>query len=355
MSKEQIRRLLVETSSRLFADAADNEVQEAVESNRFPEDLWNAIEDNGLGDSLLPESAGGSGFDLPDALAPLRVAGAFALPVPLLETMLGRRLLSDVGLSVPDGPLALAFCETCPTVKAEADNDVISLAGRIDVPWPNTVDSLVVVKKTAGDALIGRLQLKSDLDAGFNMAGEPMRAIQLDDWTVDARRSNLWPGDRALCVAAAGRTQMLAGAMDRVLDLSIEHAQGREQFGRPIAKFQAVQHLIAQLAAEVAAVGVAAESASEALVNVDCELEVGAAKARASEAAEKVARIGHQVHAALGYTREHVLHRFTRRLWMWRDAEGDEVFWQERVGRAVLAGGGDRLWPLLCEERLVET
>ncbi|MEM9407975.1 MAG: acyl-CoA dehydrogenase [Acidobacteriota bacterium] len=347
MDQEQIRRLLVETASRLFADGPENEVQEGVEQSRFPQELWDAIEDNGLGDALLPESAGGSGFDYPNALAPLRVAGAFALPVPLMETMVGRRLLHDVGISAPEGPLGLVFVDTCPTVRCTRNGSLLSLDGRLRVAWANDIDSLVVVKATSMEALVGRMKLKRGGDGGFNMAGEPCRDLELNDVTIDGHESNLWRHERPLWLGAAARTQMIAGALDRVLDLSIEHAQGREQFGRAIAKFQAVQHLVAQMASEVAAVGVAAESAAHALTRHDGGLEVAAAKARASEAAENVARLAHQVHAAIGYTREHVLHRFTRRLWLWRDAEGDELFWQERVGRAVLAGGGDEVWPLL--------
>ncbi len=349
MSKEQIRRLLIETAGRLFAEAAEPEVQEAVENGRFPDDLWASLEENGLVDALLPESVGGSGFDFCDALSPLRVAGAFALPVPLLETMVGRRLLADVGLSIPEGPLGLVFCDTRRRLKTELDAGVLSLTGSVTIPWPNEINSFVVVDLRAEDALVGRMPVRRDNDGGRNMCGEPVRRLELDDSTLEVRSSNMWPGDRALWVAAAGRTQMIAGAMDRVLDLSIEHAQGREQFGRPIAKFQAVQHLVAQMAAEVAAVGVAADSAAEALEKPEPGLEVGAAKARASESAEKVAKIAHQIHAALGYTREHTLHRFTRRLWHWRDLDGDELFWQERVGRRLVAEGGDQLWPLLSQ------
>lgn len=347
MDHQQIRRLLIENAARLFADAPDAEVQEGVEQSRFPQDLWNAIEDNGLGDALLPESAGGSGFDFPDALSPLRVAGAFALPLPLMETMLARRFLHDVGISAPEGPLALVFVDTSPTLQCQRKGSLLSLDGRLRLAWANDVDSLVVVKATRKETLVGRMKLKRGGDGGFNMAGEPCRDLELDDVTLDGRSSDFWTGESALWLGAAARTQMIAGALDRVLDLSIEHAQGREQFGRAIAKFQAVQHLVAQMASEVAAVGVAAESAAHALTRDDGGLEVGAAKARASEAADKVARLAHQVHAAIGYTREHVLHRFTRRLWLWRDLEGDELFWQERVGRAVLAGGGEEVWPLL--------
>ena len=71
------------------------------------------------------------------------------------------------------------------------------------------------------------------------------------------------------------------------------------------------------------------------------------AKARIGEAAGKGAEIAHQIHAAMGYTREHNLHFSSRRLWAWRDEFGNESFWQMRLGRMVAKQGADALWPML--------
>ena len=76
-------------------------------------------------------------------------------------------------------------------------------------------------------------------------------------------------------------------------------------------------------------------------------LLAAAAKARCGEAAGRVATICHQVHGAIGYTREHHLHRATRRLWRGRDAFGGERYWQEKLGAAALTARGEGLWPLL--------
>ena len=70
-------------------------------------------------------------------------------------------------------------------------------------------------------------------------------------------------------------------------------------------------------------------------------------RARAGEAAGKVAEVCHQVHGAMGFTQEHPLHFATRRLWSWRDEFGHETFWQERIGRLVCEPGGEALWPRL--------
>ncbi|MFB9385262.1 acyl-CoA dehydrogenase family protein [Pseudonocardia petroleophila] len=74
---------------------------------------------------------------------------------------------------------------------------------------------------------------------------------------------------------------------------------------------------------------------------------MAAAKARTGEAAGEVARIAHQVHGAIGFTREHDLRLLTTRLWAWRDEDGSDARWQAELGATVLAAGPDALWPLV--------
>jgi acyl-CoA dehydrogenase len=119
------------------------------------------------------------------------------------------------------------------------------------------------------------------------------------------------------------------------------------QFGRPIGKFQAVQHMLALLAGHAAAAGAAADAAIDAGAIRPSEFAVAVAKARIGEAAGKGAEIAHQIHAAMGYTREHNLHFVSRRLWAWRDEFGNETHWQMRLGRLVARQGADALWPML--------
>jgi acyl-CoA dehydrogenase len=143
------------------------------------------------------------------------------------------------------------------------------------------------------------------------------------------------------------RAQQMVGAMERCLDYAIAYAMERQQFGRPIAKFQAIQHMLADAAGQFAAASASADLAADAVAQADFEFAVAIAKARVGEAAGKVAEICHQVHGAMGFTQEHPLHFATRRLWSWRDEFGHEAFWQQRIGTLVCAGGGDALWQRL--------
>ena len=145
------------------------------------------------------------------------------------------------------------------------------------------------------------------------------------------------------CLMAA----QMAGALQRVMEMTLQYANDRVQFGRPIGKFQAVQHMLAVLAGHVAASAAAVDAAIEASENEPSDFAVAVAKSRAGEAAGKGAEIAHQVHGAMGFTREHNLHHLTRRLWSWRDEFGNETHWQTRIGEMALKQGANMLWPFL--------
>ena len=126
----------------------------------------------------------------------------------------------------------------------------------------------------------------------------------------------------------------------------------RSAFERPIAKFQAVQHNLARLAGEYAAANAAANSAAYALSEEGTPddalfVEVASAKIRVGQAAHEGGMIAHQVHGAIGFTMEHILHRYSHRLWSWRNDYGDENAWASRLGATFAAEGADAMWPML--------
>jgi acyl-CoA dehydrogenase len=142
----------------------------------------------------------------------------------------------------------------------------------------------------------------------------------------------------------------MVGALDRALELSVSHAKTRVQFGRPIARFQAVQQELARLADEVAAAAATALSAAGEVERGGGGIAVACAKTRVGEAAATGAGIAHQIHAAIGVTEEFALHHSTLRLQAWRSEYGTEPGWSERLGAHILESGADRLWPILTEE-----
>ena len=306
--------------------------------------LWAALEAAGI------TAIGGGGEDdvaFADAMELVRRAGYHALPVPLAETIIARRLLAKAGLAAPSGAITLAVpgAGELPRVSGGA------LAGVIQgVPYGRAAAHAVVASQ-------GQLHLVAIHDAlmtrGTNMAGEPRDALDLARATVVASVS--WPtaaGDLE-AEGALVRAVALSGALSACLDHCLTWVNDRVQFGKPIGKHQAVQHLLAQLAEETAAAGAAADLAIEAAAVGPKRFEVAIAKARAGEAAGKAANIAHATFGAMGFTREHILHYTTRRLWAWRNEFGSEIYWRAEIGRVAAQNGGAKLWPLLAGE--VET
>lgn len=145
-------------------------------------------------------------------------------------------------------------------------------------------------------------------------------------------------------LGAFTRAALICGALDATLAMSVEYANQRVQFGKPIGKFQVVQHALACFAQEAAAVNCATQAAAAALDAGNGEFEVAAAKLRANSAAGIAHATAHQVHGAMGFTQEYPLHRWTRRLLAWSCEFGAERHWSEVLGRQVATRGAQNLW-----------
>ena len=345
----EMRALVADTAARIFAAGCAKEVVDAAEDGTFAEELWRTLEETGLTVAAVPEEKGGGGGGLGEAMAVLFEAGRHAVPLPLGETFLAAWALAGSGLGVPGGPLTVA-AEGVRLARGEGGWVLAGTARR--VPWGADAARIVVL---AGDGDGSRVAVVEPaagaVSAGRNLAGEPRDDVVLDGVTLSANEvAAAGPGIDAGALKRLGalsRAVAMAGALSRILEMTVRYALERVQFGRPIGKFQAVQQQLAVLAGEVAAAGRAADQAVTAAEAGDGWLEIAVAKARIGEAAGVSAEIAHQVHGAMGFTYEHALHQYSRRLWAWRDEYGPEVHWQAELGRRIAEGGADGLWPLL--------
>jgi acyl-CoA dehydrogenase len=332
--------ILYDSAMRLFGDLVTQEVSADAERGAWPDRLWRAVEEAGYPDVLADGAAG-----IVEAATILRAAGHHAAPIPLAETMLARWLSAACGVEAPAGALTIAPVE--PEDRLDiAEGAVSGHAGY--VPWGRAAAAVVLI---AGNTLLVVPQGAATFTPGKNLAGEPRDHLGAVE---PGGRSGPLPEAIDLRLVqrfgALLRAAQMAGAMEAALALSTRYANDRVQFGRPIAKFQAIQQQLALLAEQAAAASVAVESAAIAVAadRPSSALAVAAAKIRAGEAAGKVAEIAHQVHGAIGFTHEHSLHRLTRRLWSWRDEFGTETHWSRELGRAVMAAGADALWPTIA-------
>ena len=125
--------------------------------------------------------------------------------------------------------------------------------------------------------------------------------------------------------------------------MTLAYTKVREQFGRSIRTFQVVQHALAELAGLVAATGMAVDAAAL----VDDRFAIACAKTYASRSCERAAAIAHQLHGAIGLTREHQLQLYTRRLWSWRTEFGAETHWSSVLSDEIVRAGSDGAWRLI--------
>ena len=344
--------IVAETAARIFADLADPQTINRAGNTRWKEALWRALADAGLTQAWTPEKLGGAGASLPDGCAALGVAGRYAVPVPIAETLLAGWLLSRAELAAPAGAMTVGPVRPCDEVTLNGDG---SLSGKIGgIPFARDAEHIAVAATGNRNTTIALVRtVDCRVNEGQSLAGDGSDTVTFDHTKPIASAPANIDASALILMGATVRSLQMAGALEAVLALSVRYANERVAFERPIGKFQAVQQNLARLAGETAAALAAAGSAADTIANRDAFddavfLEAASAKIRAGEAAAEGAAIAHQVHGAIGFTREHILHRFTLRLLSWRDDFGSESHWASALGSMVAARGSDNFWPILA-------
>ena len=318
MSEAQTtRQLILDTAEKIFSDHCDKSLLDRAEQGEFPSNLWQQIADNGF------NQLGGleSGTSDQDMYAFVLQCGRFAVPLPIAETMLVNRWTGP-------GPGLYSI-------------GIIEQGEIRDVPWGRRAEKVVGIARDSLEIFV--VEQPSVLAEGVNLAGEPRDTIALPaDATVLSVDADPY------AQLAISRANLMAGSLQALLDLGILFATERVQFGRAISKFQAIQHSLAVVAAEVAAARRAADAAVDALGTERLLFEVAASKARVGEAVTVAAEQVHQIHGAMGFTHEHRLHHFSRRAWAWRDEYGNEFYWQGVLGAHLASIGADQVWRFIA-------
>jgi acyl-CoA dehydrogenase len=350
----EAENIVAQTAERIFADLADAQTINSDKKDSWKAPLWQALSEAGLPLSWVAEEYGGSGASLAEGFGVLSAAGRFAIAVPLAETMLAGWLLSQARISCPEGAMTLAPAGPKDRITLDTDG---ALSGRArGIPFASEAKHIAVLAQ--GDN--GKLSIaladaaKCRVESSRNLGGDGNDTVTFDRVTPVAVKPAPDGFDLTalLLMGAVARSLQIAGSLETMLEISVRYSNERVAFEKKISKFQAVQHNLAKLAGESAAALAAATSAADAFATGASSdaafLEAASAKIRCSEAAEKAAAIAHQVHGAIGFTIEHILHRYTLRALAWRDDFGSESYWAVELGRRVAANGADELWPLVA-------
>jgi acyl-CoA dehydrogenase len=349
-----VENIVVETAEKIFADLADAQTINSDKNASWKAPLWQALTEAGLPLSWVPEACGGSGASLAEGFGVLGAAGRFALAVPLAETMLAGWLLAQANITSPEGAMTVAPAGPKDRLTLGADG---TLSGRARcVPFAREARHIAVLANGSGSLSIALVEANAcRIEAGLNLGGDGSDTVTFNQVQPVATKPapNGFDHTTLMLMGGTARSLQIAGALESMLDISVRYSNERVAFEKKISKFQAVQHNLAKLAGESAAALAAATSAADTIAN--CKtfddavfLEAAAAKIRCSEAAEKGSAIAHQVHGAIGFTIEHILHRYSLRALAWRDDFGSESYWAVELGKMVAARGADELWPLVA-------
>lgn len=346
--------IVVETAEKIFADLADPQTINNDKKNSWQAPVWQALSEAGLPLSWVPDDLGGSGASLADGFALLNAAGRFAVAVPLAETMLAGWLLAQAKIASPEGEMTVLPASPKDRITIDADG---LLSGRArGVPFAKAAKRFAVLAHGKDGVSIALIDAsKGRIESGLNVGYDHSDTVTLDKVqpvTIKAAPKGV-DQTTLMLMGGVARSLQIAGALESMLDISVRYSNERVAFEKKISKFQAVQHNLARLAGESAAALAAATSAADAIANAnsfndEVYLEAASAKIRCAEAAEKGGGIAHQVHGAIGFTIEHILHRYSLRALAWRDDFGSESHWAVELGKLVAKRGADELWPLVA-------
>jgi len=346
--------MIAATVERLFAEQVDKALLERFDAGKTAEDLWQQLAELGLPLALAPENAGGSAARWQEIGPLLWAIGYWQLPLPLGETLLGAWLLAKAGLEVPEGPITLIQEGRQAQLHIDKQrNRVDGAAG--NVPWSRTCH-WAVITQCDQIALIDLRQATVQRQPGSNFAGEERDHLTFTQAACQALGTLELPGlgEPVWQLGALLRACSICGALEAALDMAVNHANERVQFGRPIGRQQAIQQQLAHLAGAVASARMTARIALQALDDPDSTLDfdIAVAKVCAGEAASLACSVTHQVHGAIGFTHEHRLHFATRRLWSWREEFGSDAQWAQVLGKAAISAGAAGFWRELSTRSL---
>jgi alkylation response protein AidB-like acyl-CoA dehydrogenase len=345
-SDEQIE-LRDSVSRLLMTEAAPETLREVWETDagRSPE-LRRQIAEQGLTGLSVPEAEGGLGLGDMDWALMTQELGYYAIPDSLADTAyIAAGLLSGLpdGHALRSAWLPRIVDGSCRIAVGHPVNPWVADAHLADLLLlPQTTAQGLELHAVPGSAV--ELTPLRSIDASRRLATVQWQPSDATLAADAASGQRLW--DEALARGALCVAGQMVGLAQRMLDLSVDYAAQRKQFGKPIGSFQAVKHHLADVVTKIefakpvlyrAVAALAAGESGLAVRVADLNVRVAHAKLACSDAAWSAARKGIQVHGAMGYTWEVDLQMFMKRAWALDAAWGDRAFHQARLADVLLS------------------
>lgn len=296
-------------------------------------DMWQELASLGLTSITVPEEHGGLGLTVEDFILLAQECGHYALPEPLVHNVM---VAVPFLLKLNNETLNQRWLQKIAEGQAKV---VVAVEGQEFVEDVHTADLLVMEKQGAFYEIN-----KAEAMIRFNPSVDPSRRLYTVEFDINDMEK-LIEGDEARKLSqfvrnsgALGVAAQALGLAQRMIDLSVQYTADREQFGVAIGTFQAVKHLMANVAYKLEYAKAPTYRAANALAhdNARSTLYVSHAKMVACEAADLAAKNSMQVHGAMGYTWEMDLHIFMKKAWAFKNAWGDMAYLKNRIADFVL-------------------
>ena len=358
---------MLRNSARDFLNAECSEAyvrSMELEKEGYTAELWNKIAQQGWMGLVFPEEFGGIGMGFLELTILLEEMGRALLPSPYFPTVLlsgltileagdgvqkkelipkiiSGQLISTLALTEMSASLNPSDIKLC----AEYNPGEFKLNGtKLFVPYANISDLLIVVARTGKSEHDLTMFVVPKSAKGISethlktIASDRQSEVTFSDVIVEEKNvlgvvNGAWPIlEKILSMAAVGKSAEMLGSCDKVLEMTLDYVTHRTQFGRPIGTFQAIQHHCANMSIDLEGSRHLTYQAAWRLANdMESSIEVAMAKAWVSEASQRICATAHQCHGAIGFTKEHSLQLFSRRVKANEIVYGDSDYHFEKV------------------------
>ena len=353
----------------LEAECPDTYVREMEEDeNGFTTEMWQKLAEQGWLGLIIPEKYGGVELEFQDLTILLEEMGRYMLPGPYFSNVvLGGMSIMDSGTEeqkqeylprIAEGQIIVTLALNEPSgrwdaegiqLTADGTGDKYTLNGtKLFVPNAHISDYIVVAARTGNDENDISLFIVPSKSSGVKqtflktIASDRQSEVTFDNAEVSSssllgEKNRGWETiEKVLKWGAIGKCAEMSGGGQSVLDMTVEYAKQRTQFGRPIGTFQAIQHHCANMATDVeGAKFITYQAAWMLSEGLPADREVAMAKAWVSDAYKRVCALGHQSHGAIGFTKEHNMQLYSRRAKAAELAFGDSDLHLDKVAEII--------------------
>ena len=368
------QKLLQQSARDFFArECKPERVRELMATDTAYDDaLWRAMADQGWTGLIIPEDFGGLGLSLVDLIAVSEEMGHACLPGPFLSTLWAAALINRAGaegqrkqylepIAAGDMKATVALLEEgadwnpeAVGMRAEKVGKEFRLRGRKEFVTDAEIADLIICVARGNDGLVlapvekGAKGMKIAATPGVD-ATRKLYSVEFEDVVApeaDALAFNtrtLDAVESATATAVVALSAEMVGGMRWTLETAVEYAKTRQQFGKAIGVYQAVQHQLADMFLMTEGARSAVYYAAWAVSENDpsAKLAVSIAKAYCSDAAREVGNRGAQAHGGIGFTWEHNLQLYYKRAKASEVMFGDANYHREEIARKVVDGHED--------------